>query len=87
MEITTQYKWSQADVLITSIPSGTSLNGDPSSNKIAPELRKDLPSSYATNSYNAHSLSSFVLPCHQTYASTRHGDGQSQPVYHQSSKS
>jgi len=74
-------------LLMTSIPSGTVLSGDPSSNKIAPQLIKDLQSSHTTNSYNAHSLSSFAVPYHQTYASSRHGHGQYQPVYHQSSRS
>jgi len=74
-------------LLMTSIPSRTGLSADPSSNKNAPQLIKDLPSSHATNSYNAHSLSSFAVPYHQTYAPSRHGHGQYQPVYHQSSRS
>ncbi|PSN52194.1 hypothetical protein C0J52_06109 [Blattella germanica] len=75
-------------LLMTSIPSGTGLVGDGSSNKNAPQLIKDLPSSsHPANSYNAHSLSSFAVPYHQTYAPSRHGHGQYQPVYHQSSRS
>ena len=75
-------------LLMTSIPSGTGLVGDSSANnKNAPQLIKDLPTSHAANSYNAHSLSSFAVPYHQTYAPSRHGHGQYQPVYHQSSRS
>jgi hypothetical protein len=69
-------------LLMTSIPSATATSGDS-----APQLIKDLPSSHTGNSYNAHSLSSFAVPYHQTYAPSRHGHGQYQPVYHQSSRS
>ncbi|PNF20482.1 hypothetical protein B7P43_G06268 [Cryptotermes secundus] len=74
-------------LLMTSVPSRNAMSGDPSSNKNAPQLIKDLPSSHAGNSYNAHSLSSFAVPYNQTYAPSRHGHGQYQPVYHQSSRS
>lgn len=63
-------------MLLTSIPN----NGDAS--QTSPS-NQDL--NHSTNSYNAHSLSSFVVP-YPTYSPvTRHG--QYQPVYHQSSRS
>jgi hypothetical protein len=55
-------------LLMTSIPSATAMGGDSTSNMNAPQLIKDLPTSHAANSYNAHSLSSFAVPYHQTYA-------------------
>ncbi|GLH09012.1 Neuroglian [Gryllus bimaculatus] len=63
-------------LLLTSIPVGSDAS------QTSPSAQ-DL--NHSTNSYNAHSLSSFVVP-YPTYSpAARHG--QYQPVYHQSSRS